>query len=407
MATAAALGDYPRVETALVGIGLVLVAASLLWAVVRYRSTHGFSSTEQRLTFDALHAASQAAPPLRLGLTEASAGKSIRYLRQLLGTPALAITSVHEVLAWEGIGTHHRDTIMKVAADSLDSARPAVAKADELACGQPDCPIQGAVIAPVTLEDGVAGALVAFTLHEPGAGLVRATLETARWVGTQLELAELDQSRARVARAEIRALRAQISPHFMYNALGAIGSFIRTDPGRARELLLEFAEFTRYSFRQYGEFTTLAEELGNIERYLLIERARFGERLQVTLRIAPEVLPVAVPFLTLQPLVENAVRHGLAGKPGIGTISIQAQDAGAQCLITVEDDGVGMDPARLRDLTPENSSDGREHVGLGNVDDRLRSVFGDDYGLVVETAPGAGTKVSLRIPKFHAGVRAG
>ena len=407
MATAAALGDYPRVETALVGIGLVLVAASLLWAVVRYRSTHGFSSTEQRLTFDALHAASQAAPPLRLGLTEASAGKSIRYLRQLLGTPALAITSVHEVLAWEGIGTHHRDTIMKVAADSLDSARPAVAKADELACGQPDCPIRGAVIAPVTLEDGVAGALVAFTWHEPGAGLVRATLETARWVGTQLELAELDQSRARVARAEIRALRAQISPHFMYNALGAIGSFIRTDPGRARELLLEFAEFTRYSFRQYGEFTTLAEELGNIERYLLIERARFGERLQVTLRIAPEVLPVAVPFLTLQPLVENAVRHGLAGKPGIGTISIQAQDAGAQCLITVEDDGVGMDPARLRDLTPENSSDGREHVGLGNVDDRLRSVFGDDYGLVVETAPGAGTKVSLRIPKFHAGVRAG
>ena len=407
MATAAALGDYPRVETALVGIGLVLVAAGLLWAVVRYRSTHGFSSTEQRLTFDALHAASQAAPPLRLGLTEASAGKSIRYLRQLLGTPALAITSVHEVLAWEGIGRHHRDTIMKLAADSLDSARPAVAKADELACGQPDCPIRGAVIAPVTLEDGVAGALVAFTWHEPGAGLVRATLETARWVGTQLELAELDQSRARVARAEIRALRAQISPHFMYNALGAIGSFIRTDPGRARELLLEFAEFTRYSFRQYGEFTTLAEELGNIERYLLIERARFGERLQVTLRIAPEVLPVAVPFLTLQPLVENAVRHGLAGKPGIGTISIQAQDAGAQCLITVEDDGVGMDPARLRDLTPENSSDGREHVGLGNVDDRLRSVFGDDYGLVVETAPGAGTKVSLRIPKFHAGVRAG
>ncbi|MGI8721052.1 MAG: sensor histidine kinase, partial [Geodermatophilaceae bacterium] len=232
-------------------------------------------------------------------------------------------------------------------------------------------------------------------------------LETARWVGTQLELAELDQSRARLARAEIRALRAQISPHFIYNALGAIGSFVRTDPDRARELLLEFAEFTRYSFRQYGEFTTLAEELGNIERYLLIERARFGDRLQVTLRIAPEVLPVAVPFLTLQPLVENAVRHGLAGKPGVGTIAIRAEDAGAQCLITVEDDGVGMDPARLRELTVEDGGDGREHVGLGNVDDRLRSVFGNDYGLVVETAPGAGTKVSLRIPKFHAGVRAG
>jgi len=395
------------VETALVGIGLVVVAAGLLWGVVHYRSSRGFSSTEQRLTFDALHAASQAAPPLRLGLTETSAGKSIRYLRQLLGTPALAITGTDRVLAWEGIGAHHRDTVMTLAAGALESGRPGVAKATEMACGQADCPLRGAVIAPVTLEDRIAGTLVALTAQEPGAGLVRATLETARWVGTQLELAELDLSRARLARAEIRALRAQISPHFIYNTLGAIGSFVRTDPDRARELLLEFAEFTRYSFRQYGDFTTLAEELGNIERYLLIERARFGERLQVRLRIAPEVLPVAVPLLTLQPLVENAVRHGLAGKAGVGTISIRAEDAGAECVITVEDDGVGMDPSRLRELTPEDGADGREHVGLGNVDDRLRSVFGDDYGLVVETALGAGTKVSLRIPKFAAGVRAG
>jgi two-component system LytT family sensor kinase len=134
--------------------------------------------------------------------------------------------------------------------------------------------------------------------------------------------------------------------------------------------------------------------------------------LQVRLQIAPEVLPVAVPFLCLQPLVENAVRHGLAGKPGTGTISIIARDAGAECLISVEDDGVGMDPALLlRQAEPEDaepggaSGEGR-HVGLGNVDDRLRSVFGDDFGLVVETAPGAGTKVSMRVPKFHPGVRA-
>ena len=91
----------------------------------------------------------------------------------------------------------------------------------------------------------------------------------------------------------MRALRAQISPHFVYNALTAIASFVRTDPDRARELLLEFADFTRYSFRPHGEFTTLAEELRSIERYLVLEQARFGDRLAVTLRIAPEVLPVA------------------------------------------------------------------------------------------------------------------
>jgi two-component system LytT family sensor kinase len=228
---------------------------------------------------------------------------------------------------------------------------------------------------------------------------VRAALETARWVSTQLELAELDASRARLARAEVRALRAQISPHFIYNALAAIASFVRTDPERARELLTEFAEFTRYSFRSHGEFTTLAEELHSIDQYLMLERARFGDRLQVRLQVAPEVLPVAVPFLALQPLVENAIRHGLAGKTGPGTVSIVAEDAGAECLISVEDDGVGMDPAVL--VRTEDGS----HVGLGNVDDRLRSVFGDRFGLVVETAPGAGTKVIMRVPKFSAGVR--
>ena len=158
------------------------------------------------------------------------------------------------------------------------------------------------------------GTLSAVTSTEPGPGLVQAALETARWVSTQLELAELDPSRARLVRAEVRALRAQISPHFVYNALTTIASFVRTDPERARELLLEFADFTRYSFRAHGEFTTLAEELRSIDRYLTLERARFGDRLEVRLQIAPEVLPVAVPFLCLQPLVENAVRHGLAAQ---------------------------------------------------------------------------------------------
>jgi two-component system LytT family sensor kinase len=206
-------------------------------------------------------------------------------------------------------------------------------------------------------------------------------------------------------RAEVRALRAQISPHFVYNALTTISSLIRTDPSRARELLIEFADFTRYSFRSAGEYTTLQDELTNIERYLMIERARFGDRLDVRLQIAPEVLSVVLPFLALQPLVENAVRHGLAGKPNGGSITLIAENAGAECVISVEDDGVGMDPRRLReDMTDAHLSGA--HVGLGNVDDRMRSAFGDDFGLVVDTAPGAGTKITLRVPKFRAGIRA-
>ncbi|HYT09088.1 MAG TPA: histidine kinase [Mycobacteriales bacterium] len=367
----------------------------------RARQRRGFGTSAERVTFETLHAASMAAPPLRLGLTETSAGKSARHLRGLLGTPAIALTDTDRALAWEGPGDHHAAQLWTAAARPLESGRPVVVRPEEVLCPDPECLVRGAVVVPIAVDHRIVGTLAAITSTEPGAGLVQAALETARWVSTQLELAELDQSRARLVRAEVRALRAQISPHFVYNALTTIASFVRTDPERARELLLEFAEFTRYSFRSHGEFTTLAEELRSIDRYLTLERARFGDRLEVRLQIAPEVLPVAVPFLALQPLVENAVRHGLARKTGVGTVSIVAEDAGAACLISVEDDGVGMDPEVLR-RRPE----GGGHIGLGNIDDRLRSVFGDEFGLVVETAPGAGTKVSMRVPKFHAGVRA-
>jgi two-component system LytT family sensor kinase len=198
--------------------------------------------------------------------------------------------------------------------------------------------------------------------------------------------------------AELRALRAQISPHFVFNSLTAIASFVRTDPDQARDLLLEFADFTRYAFRRGGDYTTLAEELRNVERYLVLEKARFGDRLQIKLRVAPEVLPVAVPYLTVQPLVENAVQHGMEGREGEGLITITADNDGSYAVIAVEDDGTGSDPEEVRKILHGEST--RDSVGMGNVDARLRQVFGDDAGLVVETAPQAGTRVSFRVPKF-------
>ena len=394
--------DHSGVRTAWLVGALLLVLLLSFWVAGRVRSRRRFATSAERVTFETLHTASLAAPPLRLGLNGTSAGKSARHLRSLLGTPAVAISDTECALVWEGPGDHHADRLWKAARDGpLASGRPIVVRPEDLFCADPMCPVRGAVVVPIAVDEGVVGTLAAVTSTEPGPGLIQAALETARWVSTQLELAELDQSRARLVRAEVRALRAQISPHFVYNALTTIASFVRTDPERARELLLEFADFTRYSFRSHAEFTTLAEELRSIDRYLTLERARFGDRLEVRLQIAPEVLPVAVPFLGVQPLVENAVRHGLAAKTGVGTVSIVAEDAGTACLISVEDDGVGMDPEVLRRHAEEGG-----HVGLGNIDDRLRSVFGDEFGLVVETAPGAGTKVSMRIPKFHADVRA-
>jgi two-component system, LytTR family, sensor kinase len=373
-----------------------------VYGVVRLRARRGIATAAQRATYEVLHTAGQAAEPLRAGLSAATAGKAVRHLRALVGATGLAVTDARSVLAFDGAGEHHSGQVMAAATKAVATGRATVLGAGDMPCNQVDCVIRGAVVVPLRSE----GALAALSDGPPAPGLVQATRETGRWASAQLALAELDSSRDRLARAEVRALRAQISPHFIYNALTAIASFVRTDPERARELILEFAEFTRYSFRAHGEFTTLAEELRSIDRYLIIERARFGERLQVKLQIAPEVLPVGLPFLCLQPLVENAVRHGLSRKPGVGTITIIARDAGAECHLTVEDDGVGMDPAVLADGA-EEPADAGQHVGLSNVDDRLRAVFGDQFGLVVETAPGAGTKVSMRIPKFHPGVRAG
>ncbi|MFI5936208.1 sensor histidine kinase [Actinoplanes sp. NPDC051494] len=394
--------------TVLAVVAVLAALAGAVVAVLRLRARRGVATAAQRATYDVLHSASLAAEPLRTGLTTASAAKAARHLRRLVGAPGLSVTDTERGLAYDGRGGHHGDQFVTAARRAVTTNHSVVLGAGDLPCDRVDCIVRGAVVAPLNGADGQAlGALVAVADGHPAPGLVQATMETARWAGSQLALAELDSSRERLARAEVRALRAQISPHFIYNALTAIASFVRTDPVRARELILEFAEFTRYSFRAHGDFTTLAEELRSIDRYLTIERARFGDRLQVRLRIAPEVLPVVLPFLCLQPLVENAVRHGLSPKPGVGMVSIEARDAGAECHITVEDDGVGMDPAALAEGVAEAANDdaGR-HVGLSNVDERLRTVFGDRFGLVVETAPGAGTKISMRVPKFHPGVRA-
>jgi two-component system, LytTR family, sensor kinase len=400
-----------NLSAALAVIALVSALAAAMFAVIRLRARRGIATATQRATYDVLHTAGLAAEPLRAGLSRPGAAKAVRHLRALVGAAGLAIIDGDGLLALDGRGGHHSEQLVAAARRAIAADRSTVLGVSELQCDRTDCPVRGVVIAPLTGPDGnAAAALVAIADDQPAPGLVQATLETARWAGAQLALAELDSSRERLARAEVRALRAQISPHFIYNALTAIASFVRTDPERARELILEFAEFTRYSFRAHGEFTTLAEELRSIDRYLTIERARFGDRLQVRLQIAPEVLPVGLPFLCLQPLVENAVRHGLSRKPGLGMVSIVARDAGAECHITVEDDGVGMDPAALvagiAEAATDPTDDSGQHVGLSNVDERLRSVFGDQFGLVVETGPGVGTKVSMRVPKFNRHVRA-
>ncbi|GAA1157738.1 sensor histidine kinase [Nesterenkonia sandarakina] len=255
------------------------------------------------------------------------------------------------------------------------------------------------VLALALLAGVVLAAVLLYRTHDDDAGPASAR-QAVISPEIREQLSEAEESlRRQLVEAELRSLRAQISPHFIYNSLNAIAASIPTDPVRARELVLDFADFTRYSLRAEGEYTTLREELTAVESYVLLEKARFGERIQVKLQIAPEVLGVQIPFLAVQPLVENAVRHGVDSDTGSGTVWLRAADTATHAEISVEDDGPGADPEAIRQVL--HGAAGNAHIGVRNVDLRLRQAYGAAAGLVVETAPGAGMRVSMRVPKFQ------
>jgi two-component system, LytTR family, sensor kinase len=379
----------------------VSVAAVLSGAILFWRWSSRRVGVPQRATYEALHTASEAVSVLREGLTPAAAVKAAPSLCQLLGTPAVAIADRNGLLACHGSDLH-AETLARQMHAVVTSGRAQLLSASDLDCLHgSECRMRTGVAVPIAVDGAVIGALAALG---PSAdlGLMRTAAEVARFVSTHLALAELDASRTRTVQAQLNFLRAQISPHFIYNALTAIESFVRSDPERARDLLVGFAEFIRWAFREHSQYATLAEELRFVDTYLELERARFGDRLAVSLRVAPEVLAVRVPSLVLQPLVENAIRHGLEQFPGPARLRISAVDGGHEAIITVEDHGVGTDPARLADVLAGRGSG--QSVGLRNVDERLRATFGDDHGLTIETGIGAGTKVTMHLPKFSPAV---
>jgi two-component system LytT family sensor kinase len=329
-----------------------------------------------------LAAGRRIAAALRDGPAGSRVPVAVRGLRRLLAADAVALGGLRGELTWSG-----EPDDPAAAAELADRALHDDARAGG----------RGLVAVPVHARAELVGVLVV-----AGAVPGTAVREAALWVGEALERARLEASAQAAEQAELRALRAEISPHFVYNSLTAIASFVSSDPERAHDLMLDFAAYTRHSLARHGDYTTVSGEFQAIEAYLALARAVLGERLRVLLRIAPEVLPVALPYLVLQPLVENAVRHGVELPGGSGLVQVTGEADGTECVITVEDDGPGMDPGYAAAVL---AGDGRPgHLGLVNVDRRLRTVYGAGYGLVVETATGAGTRVLLRLPRFQPGV---
>jgi two-component system LytT family sensor kinase len=383
-----------------VALGVVLglaLAASLAagWRLVRAPRVQDPSSSAMQV---AVHAATSLLPDLRRGLAAGSAAAA-PHLRMLTGAAAVALADGERLLAFDGLGDDHDHALTAFAGEIRDDR---VRVEPRVHCDHPGCPLRSAIVAPLVVQDRRVGALIAL-YDRPGRLRLEETRvvgEAAALVSAMVELSEMEAQGERLARAELRALRAQISPHFIYNALAAVASFIHSRPEEARELLTEFAEFIRYAFARQRAYVTVADELRYVEKYLRLEQARFGDRLKVRVQVDPEVLQAVLPVLSLQPLVENAVRHGVERQPEGGVVSIEGIDLGNDVALRVSDTGDGIDPERARDaLAGEGPG-----IGLGNVHGRLQSTFGEGYGLQVES--GAGTTVVMTLPKFRAGVRA-
>jgi two-component system LytT family sensor kinase len=210
------------------------------------------------------------------------------------------------------------------------------------------------------------------------------------WNSARIEHRLQEQEKLLLA-AKIEALKSQINPHFLFNTLASISSLIRSQPDMARTLIIKLSGLLRRLMRSHQHFVTLREELESIDEYLDIEVARFGPKLRVRKDIGPDTIGVVVPSMILQPLVENSIKHGLSRKVGPGLIVIRSRRQHGRVSIEIEDDGMGFVVERLE--APMASG-----IGLANVRERLRVIYGATYQLTLTSEPGRGTTARIEVP---------
>lgn len=202
---------------------------------------------------------------------------------------------------------------------------------------------------------------------------------------------------------ELKALQSQVNPHFLFNTLNTIARLAMLEGAeRTQEMVYALSDLLRNNLRDMDQFNTLKEEIRSIKDYLLIQQVRFGDRVHVDIDIPAELQEMRIPVMTLQPLVENAIIHGLEPKKEGGGICISAETRDSRLVITVADSGVGVSPERIREIFREEkraiSRGQTTGLGIVNVHKRIQHHFGADYGIVIDGQPGKGTYVHVYLP---------
>jgi two-component system, LytTR family, sensor kinase len=316
-------------------------------------------------------------------------------IREETGVGAVAVTDAECVLAWSGMAADHHQPGNPITSpftrQSIRGNSPVFADGvhQSYACQvSPGCPLHSVFIVPLHVDGAVLGTV---QLFEPESRRFLTRNKTlgegiGALLSSQLLISRYQQQKDLLVMAELKLLQAQVNPHFLFNALNTIIAVTRTSPSRARELLVHLSRFFRKNLKRQGDLSTLAEELEHVGSYLEIEKARFQDRLRVEIDVDPSLLGMKLPTFTLQPLIENAIKHGLSATMGQGTARIRARRSGDSAIIEVEDNAGAF-----------TAADG-DGLGMKIVDRRIKNLLGDAFGIQVSCVAHELTRVTVTVP---------
>ena len=340
-------------------------------------------------------------PVLREGLTPAAAQLLAREAQERLGYAALAVSDRSQVLAHVGLAADHHGAGTAAppgAVQAMDEERVARLPAGWRHGCTSTCPLRSAVVGPLIVRGRAVGSIIAFS---EGALEIsdqeRAVMESlCGLVSNALAAGEVEVHARASASAELAALQAQIEPHFLFNALNTIAAFIRTQPDEARHLITTFAEYCRSTLRQPSQFVSFADEMRHVEAYLELEQARFGHDLVIDRRISAAANEVMVPPFLVQPLVENAIKHGKTDQPL--RVVVRADVRFGRLRVIVRDNGRGIAQEDAERVLEPGYGSGAAGLGLASVHRRIQAYYGDEGRLRIASAPVLGTSISILVP---------
>ncbi|MDU3890556.1 MAG: sensor histidine kinase, partial [Serratia liquefaciens] len=338
---------------------------------------------------------------LRQGFDQENSMRVARVLYQELGIGAVAITDREKLLAFIGIGDDHHlpgtPISSKHSHRAIDNNEVVYADGNELSysCSiNANCKLGSTLVIPLRGENQrVIGTI---KLYEPKSRLFSTINRTlgegiANLLSAQIMAGQYERHTQLLAQSEIKLLHAQVNPHFLFNALNTLVAVIRRDGDRACELVQYLSTFFRKNLKRSDDEVSLADELEHVNAYLQIEQARFADRLEIAVSLPEELLAVRLPAFSLQPIVENAIKHGTSQLLGIGRIDIGARLEDGCLLLQVTDN------AGLYQPLPNNSG-----LGMNLVDKRIRVRYGDGYGVRVACEPQTFTRITLNVPLARA-----